>query len=182
MVLYENSHFPVLSAGQNGCRILTGSTWQLPASASEYVLTDRSEPELYPQLKQLADKLGPKLLVAECWKNLLPEAGLLISAQISGGTLQDRLREAVSSAPGRCWLYPEPMSHFLPLPCPDGQPEPVSIEADRFPQTFFSEEFCCRYAHSMTPPGLYLFDTPETLQRKLQLAQCTGLVGAVLPP
>ena len=182
MVFCENSKFPVISAGKEGCRVWSEGPWNPPPSGSEYVLALRTEEDRYLQLKQLADRLGPKLLVPVCWRQLLPEAGLLISAQLSGGTLQERLTEAAQAAPGRCWLYLESMSHFLPLPCPDGQPEPISVEPERFAKTFFSEDFCCRYAHSLTPPGLFLFDTPETMQRKLQLAQYAGLIGAILPP
>ena len=147
----------------------------------EYALQRTREPSDYALLRQLEAQYGRKLLVEECWQQLLPEAGILISPLLSGGTLEQRFREAAEVMPGRCWLYGETMHHFLPLPCPSGQAQPMDFDPQTLPRSFFAEEFCCRCSCSTDPPGLYLFDTLETLEEKIQLARRCGFRGVILP-
>ena len=76
-------------------------------------------------LSRLAAMHGPKLVVPEVWRDLLPNCGILISSALSGGSFRQRLEDAVRSAPKRCWLLLDPMQEEFRLPCPDGQPHRI---------------------------------------------------------
>ncbi len=111
-------------------------------------------------------------LIPEQWQRSLPGAELMVSSAASGGDLRQHFREAVTT--GRpCWLLMEPMAAAFPLPCPDGQ-------GRKAPQTagdggFFSQTLGCRYTH--TPEEAVLYDTAETLEKKLQWAREAGFQG-----
>ena len=137
------------------------------------------EKSAYPLLLETELESGPQLLLPECWRDLLPQAGVLISSAISGGSFRQRLEDALLAAPKRCWLLVEPASMVFPLPCPTGCGQPVSP-----PQAhngFYSEALCCYYTHSAEDEtgSFTLFDTEDTLQRKLELARDLGFCGWV---
>lgn len=136
---------------------------------------------LEPWLLDLEAQVGPELLVPEVWRNVLTEAGILISSAISGGTFAQRVSEAVQEAPGRCWLLLEPLSHVFSLPCPTGCGEPLTV----LPQKrhyFFSPELCCRYACDLDQGRMILYDTRESLTEKIRLAEEAGFCGVVRTP
>lgn len=149
------------------------------------VVADWTDIQAEDALIELEQALGPRLLVPDLWQQVLSQAGLLISAAISGGTLTQRLEEAANAAPGRCWLRLEPLRMVFPLPCPTGcglslsQPE---LEAKLMgKQTFFSEDLCCRYTYDLDgKAAMILYDTEETLDQKLSMAQEFGFLGAIL--
>ena len=115
---------------------------------------------------------GHRILVAECWQDVLPEAELLISSSISGGSLRQRFRQLPAA---KCWLRLERLCRTFPLPCPDGQ----GVPAAGLPETegFYAVDLVCRYIHR--PGEVTLFDTEETLERKIQLAQECGFRGVI---
>lgn len=128
---------------------------------------------------QLGQRLGSRLVVPEVWRNILPQAGLLISSAISGGTLQERFEEAARLSPRRCWLLLEPLQMEFPLPCPTG----VGYSAD-IPEAspvFFSQPLCCQYTHFIRSGTgfMLLWDTEETLHQKMSLAKACGFLGYV---
>jgi len=139
------------------------------------VLTQDRQDEA--ELRLLARKLGPRLVVPEVWRDVLPQAGLLISSAISGGTLRERFLEAAAAAPRRCWLLLEPMRMEFPLPCPTGTGQSISAIDCR--NVFYSEALCCQYTHFIRSGTgfMLLWDTDETLQRKLALAKSCGFLG-----
>ena len=97
----------------------------------------------------------------------------LVMDYVSGGDLRQRFREAAEH--WQCWLQLQPMAVVFPLPCPDGQGSPVS----ELPKSagFYSEALGCRYVH--TPQQVILFDTEETLEQKIRLAQEFGFTGII---
>lgn len=139
------------------------------------------EKSSYPLLLETALLSGPQLLVPECWRDLLPQAGVLISSAISGGSFRRRLEDALLAAPKRCWLLVEPVSMVFPLPCPTGCGQPVSQPLTH--NGFYSDALCCYYTHSAEAEtgSFTLFDTEDTLRRKLELARDLGFCGWVFP-
>ena len=131
------------------------------------------------ELRVLAEALGPKLVVPEVWRDLLPHAGILISSSISGGTLKNRFDEAIRTAPRRCWLLLEQMQMEFPLPCPDGTGRRITVI--NYGNSFYSEALCCQYTHfCCNHKGfMVLWDTRETLLTKLELARAIGFQGYV---
>ena len=129
--------------------------------------------EVKPEaLEALAQTLGPRLLIPEGRQAAFPQAGLLISSSISGGDLRQRFQTAARRR--RCWLLPQRLSMEFPLPCPSGQGTPVPDVPQK--AGFYSEALGCRYIHA---PGRFcLFDTEETLRRKVQWAEEAGFCGS----
>ena len=141
---------------------------ELLQAEAEYVVVDWPQPAS-PALAVL----DSRLLLPESWAHLFPQAGLLISSAMSGGDLRQRFREAAEHR--QCWLQLQPMAVVFTLPCPDGQGSPVS----ELPKSvgFYSEALGCRYVH--TPQQVILFDTEETLEQKIRLAQECGFTGII---
>ena len=158
---YGGSHSAV-------CSFAPEPVEELLQAEAEYVVVDWPEPAPQP-----FGALGNRLLVPESWAQLFPQAGLLISSAMSGGDIQQRFKEA--AAHRQCWLQLQPMAVVFPLPCPDGQGHPVTD----LPKSagFYSETLGCRYIH--TPQQVILFDTEETLEQKIRLAQECGFVGII---
>lgn len=143
----------------------------LPSHEYGAVLTlDRNDEDALIEHSRI---MRERLIVPEVWKELLPEASLLISSAICGGDITERFREAAMER--LCWLLVEPIRMRFPLPCLDGCGEPVP----RIPEGhhFYSEALCCYYAHF--PDSVVLWDTESTLQTKLQLAKAAGFLGFV---
>lgn len=144
---------------------------RLPLDGCWAVLTKNIEDE--ERLRQLCAAMGNRLIVQETWKELLPDAALLISSAICGGNLETRFQEA--AADRRCYLLLEPVKMRFPLPCLDGCGE-CCIEIMEGTH-FYSDALCCYYTH--TPEAMFLWDTEETLERKKQLAKDSGFLGIV---
>lgn len=152
-----------------------------PAAAGPFAVLDRDRSN-EAILLRLAQTYGPDLVVPEVWRNILPQAGILISSSISGGTLKDRFQEAAAMNPRRCWLLLEPLSAEFLLPCPDGQSKQVTITD--YGNSFYSETLCCMYSHTVRNGTgvMTLWDTAETWIEKQKLAKAAGFLGvAVLP-
>lgn len=104
-----------------------------------------------------------------------------ISSRLSGGTLKDRLAQAMEAFHGRVWLKIEPLCTRFPMPCPTGAGEAVTRAESRDIQTscpaFFSPELCCMYCVQMAEDraAMHLFDTPGTISQKLRLANTLGV-------
>lgn len=181
----EKSTFQVLRCPSGRCLQVKAAA-SLPDDIPEdtYLVAEIMEQTAQRQLLALEEKLGGRLLVPEVWQNVLQKAGILIPSSLSGGTLTDRLTEAYRAVPGRCWLYLEPLRMRFPLPCPSGAGTTLPrdtldrLTADK--PSFYTPELCCRYCYDL-PDGIVLYDTEDTWQDKLHLAQSIGLSGAVMP-
>lgn len=160
---------------------------QLPADISRdtIVLAEITDRNAEASLYQLSQQLGPRLLVPEVWQHLLPEAGVLISSQLSGGTLIHRLEEAQRMLPGRCWLRVEPFAQCLSLPCPSGCGTDVSRErllsllCEK--TVFYSPELGCSYLYDF-PKGIILFRKEEETENLSEIARQAGFCGTVEGP
>ena len=150
-----------------------------PGSGPFAVLTrDRSQEA---RLLALAERYGPQLLVLEVWSQVLPRCGVLISSAISGGTFSQRVEEAARAYPRRCWLLAEPIAEEFPLPCPSGSGSQITIID--YDKLFRSDALCCQYTHFLRDQQgiMVLWDTKETMRRKMELAKAAGFLGYVSP-
>lgn len=170
----------VLASRQAPVQDLLALAWE-----GRTVIADWEDQQAEPKLTELAQTLGPKLLVPEIWKQVLPQAGILISSALSGGTLRERFKEAALEMPGRCWLKLEPVRMRFSLPCPTGCGTALSQEVlDKKlagKRTFFSEDLCCRYAYDLEHgAAMILYDTRTTLAEKAGMAKETGFCGTIV--
>lgn len=108
-------------------------------------------------------------------------AAMLLSTAISGGTLRQRLEDALSRC-GEVFLDLERTRRLFPLPCPDGTGSPVGPEdLDRLSREaescFFSPDLQCKVLSVRRDASVrfVLFDDGETLLRKTALAQELGI-------
>lgn len=118
-------------------------------------------------------------------ENLAPHtthAVILVCTALSGGSLYQRLSQAVSQySPARLALDGQRLAMDFPLPCPNGSGTPLSIPSLRKLMAgravFFSEELCARYFtyRSGSSTHFVLFDDADTLRRKEELAASLGI-------
>ena len=132
---------------------------------------------------------GIRCVIAErCWQEGCG-AAVLLSTAISGGTLRQRLEEAVSRC-GEVYLDLERTRRVFPLPCPDGAGTPIGAEElDRYAREaescFFSPELQCKVLVHREEAAVrfVLFDDAETLRCKTDLAAELGIRhGFLLAP
>lgn len=126
------------------------------------------------------DERDAGTLVGEQAAAQQPDAAVWISSRISGGALRARLLQALEQYGTRLWLRIEPLCMRFPMPCPTGEGETVLPEESAriqkdFP-AFFSPELCCMYCAGISGENaaMHLFDTPQTISKKLQLANELG--------
>lgn len=120
-------------------------------------------------------------LVCEQASAATGHAEVWVSSHISGGTLRERLTQALAQYGARLWLRIEPLCMRFPMPCPTGEGETITRAQSAALQArapaFYSPEFCCMYCVE-TESGrafMHLFDTPDTISETLALAFELGL-------
>lgn len=132
---------------------------------------------------------GLTLWVPEAYGSCCPTSKVLISSALSGGTLRQRLADAIKQfGVQRVTLAVERMSADFPLPAREGKSTPLSQEALRElreqirPSIHFSPEFCANYfTYSREKQvHLVLFDTGGSIRRKLLLAKELGITSVML--
>jgi hypothetical protein len=152
---------------------------------------DESRGQLITQLSRLLPGKGITLFVPEYYAPAAPQARILISSALSGGTLEDRLSDALSRfGPERTVLALERRAEDFSLPAPDGCGTPLTdlqlqqmLERLR-PAVWFSTPLCARYFTYLTAAGavrFVLFDDTDTLSKKLETARRVGLRRFLLP-
>lgn len=141
-----------------------------------------------PPLEQIAGQLdeqfarrGWSLFVSERYGPKAPHARVMIPSALSGGSLQQRLVEALERfGESRVALALEKRAEDFYLPSPTGSGQPLNeqeLEALRErlrPSVFFSGELCARYFTYMSRDNgahFVLFDDGDTLARKLDVAR-----------
>ena len=119
----------------------------------------------------------PGWLAEQARARAYPSHPVFLDARTSGGSFSARLRLAKAQYGGRLWVWLTPMAHVFPIPCPDGEGAPV-CEAQKTQMLSLpgheSEALMCRYAfflNEQEQPQMFLYDTPQTLRKKLQLLQ-----------
>lgn len=130
--------------------------------------------------------ITPRTLVPERLAERFAENPVMVSSQLCGGTLRERLADTLARWGARVWLLCEPLCARLPLPCPDAREERVSqAEMQAFfaaHPALYTPEFCCEYAVDTESSRLYLRDTPQTVAQKLILADSAGIHHALCLP
>lgn len=117
----------------------------------------------------------------------LPPGIYLTDCAVSGGTLEGFLTLALSAAQGRLCVRLSPVYMDVPLPCPGGTGRFLSPqEAQSLPefrQLRYSDALCTGYFTYLRDAALHLvlYDTRETLERKLSCCRRVG-VPYVLSP
>lgn len=108
-------------------------------------------------------------------------AAMLLSTAISGGTLRQRMEEAVSRC-GEVYLDLERTRRIFSLPCPDGAgrlicPEELERLSREAESGFFSPDLQCKVwvVRRDTDVRFVLYDDPDTLRRKTDLAMELGI-------
>lgn len=127
-------------------------------------------------------------IVPEAFAGASSETQVLVSSQLSGGTLRGRIREALERYGGRVVLALECSPWDLMLPCPDGQGVALTLPElrERFARhrcrAWFSENFYCQYATYREAERLHLilYDNAASVQAKLTLAEELGLAGVLV--
>ena len=131
----------------------------------------------------------PQTLIPQALAERFPGNPVCISPALCGRTLEAQLQEAVSRAAAPLWLIVRPLSHFFMLPCPSGvgrfMPKEEAVCLTRLDVPVFSRALCCEYcrAEYSGVKGLYLFDTAQSTEEKLRLADKAGIRHVlILPP
>lgn len=150
------------------------------------VLLGRVVSELAP----LLSRQGWPLYVAEPFGRYSETAKVLISTSISGGSLRQRLEEAVQRyGAGRVALAVERSAEDFFLPSPTGQGQRLSREELRQrmeelgPSVFFSNELCAHYFTYMNKQNgahFVLFDDAASIRKKLYVARSLDISDALL--
>lgn len=145
--------------------------------------------------QQTAQRLEPILSrnqlsfwVPESFAQAVPTAQILLSSQLSGGTLRRRLQEALAQYGNRITLAIECTPWDFSLPCADGQGTALTLPTMRelFTQhrcrAWFSSEFCCAYFTYQQEEQIHLvlYDNAASVQAKLELAAELNLSGTLL--
>lgn len=165
-----------------GRRSAAGAVLDFEQAPRQDLLAFAAELQRSLVLKQLA------LYVPESYASAAPQAAVLIGTALSGGNLNERLREAAKQYGKRLALDVERVRMDFPLPCQSGKGIPLTaseleglMEKHR-PAIFFSPDLCARYFtyKSETGTRFVLFDDTETIRRKLRLGQEAGATVAFL--
>ena len=141
-------------------------------------------------LGEACRRRGWPLYVTEAYGGSADSAKVLISSALSGGSLAQRLGEAVQRyGQDRVALAVERVAEDFYLPSPSGQGQPLSLEElrrlmeERSPSVFFSTELCAHYFTYMSRENgahFVLFDDAGSIRKKLQVARGLGIRQAVL--
>ena len=110
-----------------------------------------------------------------------------INTAVSGGSLAQRLKEAIERYPGAALDLQRLMMDFT-LPAPSGEGKPLTaselsaLKQRLAPSVFFSPELCARYFTYMQNGQVHfvLYDDAETLHRKMTLAEGLGYHTALM--
>ena len=151
-----------------------------------------------PPLSQLVSRLSPilarrgiTLFVPEYYAPLAPQAKVLISSAISGGSLALRLQESRERfGANRVVLAVEKTAEDFLLPALTGCGTPLpderleELRTKLSPTIFFSRELCARYfTYRDTDGGVHfvLFDDLDTIAHKLEVARQADIHAFLLP-
>lgn len=137
------------------------------------------------QLDETLFRQNLRFFVPEPYALAAPHAGVLISSALSGGTLEQRLREAGEQfGLDRVALALEKSAEDFNLPSPTGCGTPLTGQElehmldTRRPCVFFSVGLCARYFTYMDPSTgahFVLFDDGDTMLRKVEEARRAGI-------
>lgn len=132
---------------------------------------------------------GIGCFVTEAYGPSAPDAKVIVSTAISGGSLQVRLEEAAARFGKRLALWVERVAEDFLLPSPGGEGAPLTAEElrrrreERGGAVFFSPELCAHYFTYMSGDKghFVLFDDAGSIRKKLRMAEGMGIDAAFLP-
>lgn len=136
-------------------------------------------------LAEQTARRGLSFYLPESYSNYSKTAKIMISSALSGGTLQQRLKEAVDLyGNDRVVLCIDRTAEDFYLPAPKGAGRPLSrdelhkrIEA-LDPSIFFSNELCSHYFTYMSRDSgahFILFDDLGSIRKKISVAEEVGI-------
>ena len=141
-------------------------------------------------LDALLEKQGWPLYVTELYGRHTKHAKVLIPTALSGGSLHQRLSDALEQfGAGRVALAVERSAEDFFLPSPTGQGIPLSQEELRerieslAPAIFFSGELGAHYFTYMNKQNgahFILFDDASSIRKKLHVARSLDIADALL--
>ena len=143
---------------------------------------------LVGQLDRMLAQAQLEFWVPEYYAEAAVNAKILISSQISGGSLAGCFQEALNRWGNRVALAVECTPWVFQLPCTSGQGTPLEegqlqqLITDRTPHIWFSEALCTQYFTYLEKNQLHLalFDNAASVRRKLELAARHGVAAAIL--
>ena len=140
-----------------------------------------------PRLESLLTRQGIALFLPEKYAASLPNAKVLLSSAISGGSLAQRLNESTQRfGRDRLVLAVEKTAEDFLLPAPSGSGcplTPTQLQPHTAP-AFFSPALCAQYSTYRDNEGrihLVLFDDAHSITRKIHLARRAGITRFLLP-
>lgn len=155
------------------------------------------EGSAHPLLGQVVSKLGA-ITAQRNWPLFVPEeyaafsdhTKIMISSALSGGSLQQRISDAVTQFnPRRIALCVQQVAEDFTLPAPSGCGTPLTQEElKRLIQTrgasvYFSTELCAHYFTYVSRQNgahFVLFDNAGSLRKKIQTAKQFNLHSCIL--
>ena len=146
--------------------------------------------QIVARLSGLLSKRGWPLYVPEHYGFCSDRARVIIPSALSGGSLEQRLREAVERfGHHRVALGVQRVAEDFSLPAPSGSGTSLTRQelskriAGRGANIFFSDELCAHYFTYMVRPStahFVLFDNAGSIRKKLQIARRLGLCACIL--
>ena len=146
--------------------------------------------QIVTRLGALLSRRGWPLYVTEEYAGFSDQARVIIPSALSGGSLSQRLSEAVERyGTGRVALGVQRVAEDFTLPAPSGSGVPLSRQElsrrieSRGAAIFFSDELCAHYFTYMSRQSgahFVLFDNAGSIRKKLQVARNLGLCACIL--
>ena len=140
-----------------------------------------------PRLESLLARQKITLFLPEEYAASLPEAGILLSSALSGGSFVHRVEEAVHRfPPNRLILAVEKIAADFLLPASDSRGHPLTQEelSSHIDHSFFSPALCAQYATYRDGSDrihFVLYDNAHSIAEKIRLARSSGITRFLLP-
>lgn len=167
--LAEQTYFSVSAADGSELLVIPQGCLDAPARFDGYIYLPWSQSEIFTA------PITPLTLIYESMAEMFPQNPVIISSQICGGTLENRLKDALAQYGERTFFIIEPMCHLMTLPCPNADPQKITrAECEsirRHLSIHFTDAFCCNTCVNTASHTLLLYDTDITINEKIKLAE-----------
>lgn len=176
--------FPPLAGAETAPYLLRGTQYEEKTPAGDLIVVPKgaaAPPNAAAPVFCMDGAAPVGAIVSEALAQERGDLPVWISSRLSGGTLKARLQAALARYGARLYLRIEPLCTLFPMPCPTGQGQDISQEECAAMQeghpAFFSFDLCCNYCviSNGQNASMLLFDTPDTIAKKLHLASRLGV-------